>query len=145
MMSARKMVASTRSLLGKVELPRSKGSGRIFSKHGGHTARNRRRHGVRAYGFHHYLQIERFLANAQIIIEQSEADGADRRHEDASNKVSHLRENRPKNQQFRLLRVDRHEHHEWELKHGNDTPDHREVKHIDHERASGKISRQVKA
>jgi len=34
--------------------------------------------------------VEGFLANAQIIIEQGETDGADRRDQNASDEVAHL-------------------------------------------------------
>src|ERR1700730_16272229 len=142
-MSASKNAARPRKLLAERVLPPSNRSERISSKHGGHSARNRRRHGVGANRLHHHLQIERFLANAQIIIEQSEADCANWRHQDTPDKVAHLHENRPENQELSLLGVDGHEEDEWKLKHGNDAPDHRKVKQVDHKRAPGKISGKV--
>src|ERR1019366_7644482 len=106
-MSASEIAARTWRLLAERELTQSNRSGRISSKQGGHTTRNRRRHGVGANGLHHHLQIESFLANAQIIIEQCEADCVDRRNKDASKEVSHLSQDRPQQQEMRLLGADR--------------------------------------
>src|ERR1700688_3464904 len=99
-MSASKIAATTWRLLAERELTQSNRSGRISSKHGGHTARNRRRHGVSAHGLHHHLQIERFLANAQIIIEQCKADCVDRRNKDPTKEVSHLSQDCPQHSEM---------------------------------------------
>src|ERR1700681_1729004 len=143
-MSASKIAARTRRILAERELTQSNRSGRISSKHGGHTARNRRRHGIGANRLHHHLQIERFLANAQIIIEQREADGAGRRHEDASNEVAQLRENRQENPELQLLGADGKEKHKRELKHRYDAPNYYNIQQVNHECSAGKIPREIK-
>ena len=122
-MNANNSAEKARRALAERELAESKRSGRISSKRGGHAARNRRRHGIGANRLHHHLQIECFLANAQIIIEQCEADCADRRHEDAADEVPHLHEDRPEKHELGLFGVDGNEKYKWELKHGNDSPD----------------------
>src|ERR1700676_352154 len=106
-MTASKIAARIWRILAERELTQSNRSGRISSKHGGHTTRNRRRHGIGANRLHHHLQIERFLANAQIIIEQCEADCMDRRNKNAAKEVSHLSQDSPQEHEMRLLCGDR--------------------------------------
>src|SRR6202049_2168353 len=106
-MSASKIAPRSSKLLAESELAPSNRSGRISSKHGGHTARNRRRHGIGANRPHHHLQIEGFLTNAQIIIEQCEADCMDRRNKNAAKEVSHLSQDSPQEHEMRLLCGDR--------------------------------------
>src|SRR5216683_2684430 len=106
-MSASKITARTWKLLAGRDLTQSNGSGSISSKHGGHTTRNRWRHGISANRLHHHLQVERFLANAQIIIEQCEADCVNRRNNDAPKEVCHLTQDGPQEHQMRLLGAER--------------------------------------
>src|ERR1700685_2019875 len=98
-----RIAARSWSFRAEGEMSQPDRSGRISSKHRGCSAGNRRRHGVGANRLHHHLQIERFLTNAQIIIEQSEADGVDRRNKYAPKQASYLSEDRPQEHEMRLL------------------------------------------
>src|SRR6476620_58444 len=100
MTSASDKAATRRQAFGKKVSTEAGGSGSIASKLGGCPAANLHGRRIGSNRMHHHLQIECFLANAEIIIEQGKSNRADRRNQRAANEIADLHQDRPENDEL---------------------------------------------